>query len=184
VVEWVAAQPWCDGEIGMGVSYFAIEQYRAALQRPPHLRATDFYREAFWHGGMLCGRFISRFFAAIGMLSRKKDKFFRSSAFEALNKILQTPRIHQRLAAPHKDTLKVFEMALRFPYDTHPWDDIFTAVAVEHQLFDEYWQYRDLSRRIADVGIPMYLGADWENVCLHACSFCSRAPTRASLCRA
>jgi uncharacterized protein len=60
-------------------------------------------------------------------------------------------------------------MALRFPYDTHPWDDIFTTVAVDHQLFDEYeyWQYRDLSRRIADVGIPMYLGADWENVCLH-----------------
>jgi uncharacterized protein len=175
VVEWVAAQPWCDGEVGMiGVSYFAIEQYRAALQRPPHLRAifpfsgsTDFYREAFWHGGMLCGRFISRFFAAIGMLSRKKDKFFRSSAFEALNKILLTPRIHRRLAAPHKDTLKVFEMALRFPYDTHPWDDVFSAVAVEHQLYDEYWQYRDLSRRIGDVGIPMYLGADWENVCLH-----------------
>jgi uncharacterized protein len=175
LIEWVAAQSWCNGQVGMiGVSYFAIEQYRAALQRPPHLRAifpfsgsTDFYREAFWHGGMFCGRFVARFFAAIGMLSRKKDRFFRSATFDLLNKILLTPRIHQRLAAPHKDTLKVFEMVLRFPYDAHPWDDIFTQIAVNHQLFDEYWQYRDLSRKIADVGIPMYLGADWENVCLH-----------------
>jgi putative CocE/NonD family hydrolase len=126
LIEWVAAQPWCNGQVGMiGVSYFAIEQYRAALQRPPHLRAifpfsgsTDFYREAFWHGGMFCGRFVARFFAAIGMLSRKKDRFFRSATFDLLNKILLTPRIHQRLAAPHKDTLKVFEMVLRFPYDT------------------------------------------------------------------
>jgi hypothetical protein len=175
LIEWVAAQPWCDGEVGMiGVSYFAIEQYRAALQKPPHLRAifpfsgsTDFYREAFWHGGMLCGRFIARFFAGIGMLSRKTDRFFRSPAFDVLNRILHTPRIHRRLAAPHKDTLKVFELALRFPYDTHPWDDIFYQVAVEHQLYDDYWRYRDLSRRLGDIKIPMYLGADWENVSLH-----------------
>src|SRR5262249_50904548 len=85
LIERVAAQPWCNGEVGMiGVSYFAIEQYRAALQRPPHLRAifpfsgsTDFYREAFWHGGMFCDRFVARFFAAIGMLSRKKDRVIR-----------------------------------------------------------------------------------------------------------
>jgi putative CocE/NonD family hydrolase len=175
LIEWTAAQPWCDGQVGMiGVSYFAIEQIRAALQHPPHLKAifpfsgsTDFYREAFWHGGMLGGRFVARFFAAIGMLSRKPDRFFRSWFFRLLNPLLRSPALHRRLAAPHKDTLKVFEIALRFPYDSHPWDDLIAQVAVEHPLCDDFWKYRDLSERIGEIDIPVYLGADWENVSLH-----------------
>ena len=39
-IEWVAAQPWCDGNVGMiGVSYESLAQYMAAEQQPPHLRA-------------------------------------------------------------------------------------------------------------------------------------------------
>lgn len=35
-VEWVAAQPWCDGNVGMvGISYFAITQIEAAVAQPP-----------------------------------------------------------------------------------------------------------------------------------------------------
>jgi predicted acyl esterase len=175
LIEWVAAQPWCNGEVGMiGVSYFAIEQLRAALQKPPHLKAifpfsgtTDFYREIFWHGGMFAGRFAARYFAGIGMLSRRKDAFFRSGILGAANRILRSPPVHARLAAPHKDTLKVFELALRFAYDAHPWDEIFADIAVEHQLCDAFWQSRDMTRRIGEIAIPMYLGADWENVCMH-----------------
>lgn len=38
-VEWVAAQPWCDGNIGMdGSSYVAMTQIAAASMQPPHLR--------------------------------------------------------------------------------------------------------------------------------------------------
>ena len=40
LVEWVAAQPWCDGNVGMiGISYFAMTQLEAAVERPPHLKA-------------------------------------------------------------------------------------------------------------------------------------------------
>ena len=39
-VEWVAAQPWCDGVVGMaGRSYTAATQWLAAAERPPSLRA-------------------------------------------------------------------------------------------------------------------------------------------------
>ena len=39
-VEWVAAQPWCDGNVGMfGGSYVGYTQWAAASLRPPHLRA-------------------------------------------------------------------------------------------------------------------------------------------------
>lgn len=37
-VEWIAAQPWCNGRIGtMGASFDSITQQVMALHRPPHL---------------------------------------------------------------------------------------------------------------------------------------------------
>lgn len=39
-VEWIAAQDWCDGGVGMsGVSYAGIVQWLGAMLRPPHLKA-------------------------------------------------------------------------------------------------------------------------------------------------
>jgi uncharacterized protein len=39
-VEWIASQPWCDGNVGMyGFSYFGYTQWAAAVSQPPHLRA-------------------------------------------------------------------------------------------------------------------------------------------------
>jgi uncharacterized protein len=39
-VEWVAAQPWCNGNVGMyGLSYFGFSQHAAASLAPPHLKA-------------------------------------------------------------------------------------------------------------------------------------------------
>jgi putative CocE/NonD family hydrolase len=41
-VEWLAAQPWCDGSVGtMGASYCAWMQYKLAALRPPHLKAMS-----------------------------------------------------------------------------------------------------------------------------------------------
>ena len=38
VIEWVAAQPWSTGKVGMtGLSYMGWAQWAAASQRPPHL---------------------------------------------------------------------------------------------------------------------------------------------------
>src|SRR5215831_11651945 len=39
-VEWVAAQPWCNGKVGLwGISYLAAICWVGAMQRPPHLEA-------------------------------------------------------------------------------------------------------------------------------------------------
>lgn len=38
-VEWVAAQPWCNGEVFLaGTSYLGIAAWLGAAERPPHLR--------------------------------------------------------------------------------------------------------------------------------------------------
>jgi predicted acyl esterase len=60
LVEWIAAQDWCTGRVGMaGVSYLAIMQWRTAAMRPPHLAAicpweglTDLYRDFAMPGGI------------------------------------------------------------------------------------------------------------------------------------
>ncbi|HEV2851236.1 MAG TPA: CocE/NonD family hydrolase [Thermoanaerobaculia bacterium] len=65
VTEWLAAQPWSNGNIGMyGVSYLGITQYMAASRKPPHLKAifpekavTDMY-ELIYRGGIYHGPFI------------------------------------------------------------------------------------------------------------------------------
>lgn len=58
-VEWIAAQDWCDGNVGMdGGSYVGMTQLLAAASAPPHLRcmiphapAADYFRELPYFGG-------------------------------------------------------------------------------------------------------------------------------------
>jgi putative CocE/NonD family hydrolase len=39
-VEWVAGQPWCNGNVGLwGISYLAAICWLGAMERPPHLKA-------------------------------------------------------------------------------------------------------------------------------------------------
>ncbi len=61
LVEWIAGQPWCNGNVGMlGDSYFARTQWLIAAQRPPHLKCivpfdggTDEYRDSRHEGGLI-----------------------------------------------------------------------------------------------------------------------------------
>lgn len=60
VVEWVARQPWSDGNVGMGgASFPGLSQLGVAGFNPPHLRAiapwdatADWYRDVFYPGGI------------------------------------------------------------------------------------------------------------------------------------
>jgi predicted acyl esterase len=66
VIQWLANQSWSDGNVGMfGVSYFAWLQLQVGALNPPHLKAifapwgaTDFYRDVFYHGGILAHGFL------------------------------------------------------------------------------------------------------------------------------
>jgi putative CocE/NonD family hydrolase len=60
-IEWLAQQPWCDGNVGMvGGSYGGYVQVVAAVERPPHLKAlwaqvpvSDMNDSLFFQGGAL-----------------------------------------------------------------------------------------------------------------------------------
>ncbi len=54
LIEWIAQQSWCDGNVGMlGISGFAASQWEAAILQPPHLKAIFPYDAAGAYGGGL-----------------------------------------------------------------------------------------------------------------------------------
>jgi hypothetical protein len=55
----------------------------------------------------------------------------------------------------------------RARHDAHPWDDIWQAMAVEHQRRDEFWDERNVLPMLGQVEVPVYLGCDWDNVPMH-----------------
>ncbi|MBX3167913.1 MAG: CocE/NonD family hydrolase [Candidatus Eremiobacteraeota bacterium] len=77
LIEWAAAQPWCNGKVGLsGVSYLCITQWRAAALRPPSLAAicawegfTSAYHDLAYPGGVREDGFIPFWF---GKLDRRR----------------------------------------------------------------------------------------------------------------
>ncbi len=61
-IEWAASQAWSSGKVGLnGISYYAMNQWHVASRRPRGLAAmcawegaSDWYRDATHHGGILC----------------------------------------------------------------------------------------------------------------------------------
>jgi hypothetical protein len=53
LIDWISHQPWCDGNVGMvGISGYAGEQWRAAAQGHPALKAIFPYDACSAYGGM------------------------------------------------------------------------------------------------------------------------------------
>jgi putative CocE/NonD family hydrolase len=75
ITEWFAAQPWCNGRVGMyGRSYLGITQYFAASTAPPHLVAIfpemamfDFYSFVY-PGGVFRDDFASQWGSGVRRL--------------------------------------------------------------------------------------------------------------------
>jgi len=175
LVEWAAVQPWCDGNVGMiGISYFAMAQLEAAVERPPHLRAifplavtTDLY-EAVMHHGLFSASFVTPFLAMVGLTSARSDRFWRSTLVDAARDILRTAPLHRKFATMNgESSVAVLHAALKLHHDPHPWDDLWRTMAVEHPLRDEWWDERNLMPLLDRVEVPTYLGCDWQNVPLH-----------------
>jgi hypothetical protein len=175
IIEWAAAQPWCDGNVGMlGVSYFAMAQLAAAVTKPPHLKAiapmltTDSLYDAVWHHGLLNAGFVAPWLSAVGVLSQRPDSFWRSWRIDLVRDVLGIPAIHARMQNINGESIvTVLKEVIRAHYPEHPFGDLWRAVAVEHPTQDAFWDARDTRPMLASVDIPVYLGADWDNVPLH-----------------
>ena len=141
LVEWIARQPWCDGNVGMtGYSAFASAQFMTAVEQPPHLRAiyfsgspADQYRGPCYTGGVLClfrrglektvgtSGTCYREHAPVSVKTLAKEEFQRRLQ-DALNNrdIRYSPNAYQILHVPYKNP-QFFDILLN-PYDgPHYW---------------------------------------------------------------
>jgi uncharacterized protein len=147
VVEWIAAQPWSNGRVGMaGASFPGLSQLGVAGFRPPHLRAiapwdalSDWYRDMFYPGGIrnvgwpkMFGLGVQPHFAAVGVAHAVgRENETRCGALSA---------DQQR-----QNTAGNFA----FESERHPW-------------VDEYWQ-ASASTRIKNIDIPTLGCQSWHD---------------------
>ena len=166
LVEWAAQQPWCNGNVGMmGVSYFGWNQVAAAALQPPHLKAicpffaaTDAYRDAWYHGGIMSARFLKALFSpefldvnSESIVAREElgEEAFKEAIARALadNDICSDEGLIASLKNPDRSVNAAMVDVLLHPTD------------------GPYW--RERSTLGDDISIPTYVGCDWANFTLH-----------------
>jgi putative CocE/NonD family hydrolase len=103
LVEWLAAQPWCSGSVGMwGISYGGFTSIQVAKLRPPHLRAivpvmaTDdrYLCDVHYIGGCVTASELSQYAVSqVAMNAMPPDATFRGPAWrdEWLARLDATP---------------------------------------------------------------------------------------------
>ena len=92
-VEWLAAQPWCTGAVGMwGISYGGFTSIQVAKLRPPHLRAivpvqaTDdrYLTDIHYIGGCVTASELSQYAVSqVAMNAMPPDPAFRGDDWRA-----------------------------------------------------------------------------------------------------
>lgn len=161
-IEWVAEQPWCDGNVGMvGISYFGSMQVLAAAERPPHLKAVfvsgghyDFY-ETTYHGGVMWfmpraareGRGGDSGWAFTDRVkSRMMEKYSPEELKELVAKRLQDPDVAAWPNLVH---------VLNYPTNHEAWFDI-----VMNELDGDWYEERNPITLAPNIDIPVWLQLD------------------------
>ena len=155
-IEWASAQPWSNGKVGTtGASYLAMDQYAAAIERPPHLLAmyaavggANFYRDSGYRGGI----------PGLGwpvwlLLSAATDPHADPEAAKRMMEIVKAPDAW--LAGSRQERAKLLA---GFPAQLRAYDDFFA-----HPTFDWYWKQpgfdtSDSYARMKDVPILFVSG--------------------------
>jgi uncharacterized protein len=157
LIEWIAAQPWCDGNVGMiGVSYYGAIQLVVAATRPPHLKAimpfnapADFYREGSHHGGI-----TQVFFNLIYKYNA------RGVDTSTLVEQLEPAELAQLIAELAADPdLQMYPEMFSTAIDPKRCPNFFDILA---QPFDGpyYWE-RSAYTKYDDIRVPAYCGSGW-----------------------
>lgn len=161
-IEWVAEQPWCDGNVGMiGISYFGSMQVFAAAERPPHLKAIfvsgghyDFY-ETTYHGGIMW--FMPRAAregrggdSGWAFTDRVKSRMLETYSPEEIK-----GRVAKRLEDPDVAAWPNLVHLLHYPKNHEAWFDI-----VMNELDGEWYEERNPINLAANIDIPVYLQID------------------------
>ncbi len=154
-VEWMATQPWCDGNVGMtGGSAMAIYCYQAAVEHPPHLKAmwvnmhpADFYFDQWFVGGVF--RWENRIGWCTMMLKNIAPQNPGSPSdpnYEAKRQVYE-----QRYAQAYDRMLQGQNAA----------NQSWLTEMYQHREYDDFWRARSYAERHHEVDVPVFHGGVW-----------------------
>jgi len=165
-VEWVASQPWCDGNVGMfGVSYVGATQWLTAKSQAPSLKAivpgvtaSDYHEGWAWQGGAFELGFNLSW--AMGGLT-------------AANWTNISRRLHL-----HDDDLERLIVAkdnLTDSYRHLPMADMphlqgelapYYYDWLAHPEYDDYWKSLSIEESHSDITVPAFNFGGWHDIFL------------------
>jgi putative CocE/NonD family hydrolase len=144
VIEWMAAQAWCDGKVTMfGVSYFAIVQFFVAALNPPPLKClfapwgmTDSYRDLDYRGGILTYGFpvgwsaTSLIYGNCRPENLSKKELGEEGYQNAIAKMLQD------------DDIKAVPELVAILRNPEVGPNSYIVELILHPLYDKFWEER------------------------------------------
>ena len=143
VIDWLATQDWSTGNVGMyGTSYSGFNAIQIAMERPPALKAiipifaTDdrYADDVHYYGGAL----------------KQLDLVDYPTYMIAMNALPPVPSIY---GDGWRD---LWERRVR---ETEPW----ILTWLEHQRFDDYWQFGSLRPTYEAIACPVMIIAGWAD---------------------
>jgi len=167
VIEALARQPWCDGNVVMfGVSYFAMIQLFVAQHRPPSLKAlfcpwaaSDLYRDLVYRGGIFAPMWpIGWAATSLTYGNVRPDNHSKKELGEEAYRAA----IAARLA--DDDILAVPELVAILKNPEAGINPFIVDMAL-HPTRNKFWDERTVDYR--NINIPAYVGADWGMQGMH-----------------
>lgn len=141
VIEWCAAQPWSDGNIGTyGASYAGCNQWLAALERPPHLRAMIVLVPP-------SDPFVEIPTGTPQLMHICWEHFVSGRVLQPME-LVDWERIYQHLPLLTMDEA----VGRHIP---------FWRTAMEHTQLDEFWEPRCYQTRFEQVDVPVLHISGW-----------------------
>lgn len=162
LIEWIAEQPWCDGNVGMtGISYLSSIMILAAAEQPPHLKALfchgghfDMYEFAY-HGG-ICWLMPRAALEGRGGDSGVAWRNVTSAALKRQGREEFERRIQERLQDPDVKNYPNFVHMLNYP-QPHPqfidW--------IVNPLNGPFYQEGHPISKASRIKIPVHLSNKW-----------------------
>jgi putative CocE/NonD family hydrolase len=166
-VEWCAAQPWADGNVGMyGTSYIGATQWLTAIAAPPSLRcivpaftASDYYEGWTYQGGAFQWGFMCNW--VLPMLT-SADLLRRDERQGVADVAAWKDRL---VAAIDGMTETVKTLPLRDLPVNPEWSPYF-AEWLAHSTRDDYWLSCSIEERHDQVRVPALNIAGWYDIFL------------------
>jgi putative CocE/NonD family hydrolase len=152
IIEWVADQPWSNGNVGMfGSSFPGQTAYWVAATKPPALKAvsanllhSDIYRDIFMPGGVQNYLFPTLWTYAVGPHRLPQDSIQRGAAF-------QNDEICQQLQAS------------RYSVGDVPQAQNEPAWAITRSTDDQWYSAHAALTYADSIKIPYYQQTNWQD---------------------